>query len=101
MPAEPGVGTVAVLHARFAVVIEDGTTVRVRYTDVYVWDGAVQHDTEVTLLVKTTAAAVAALTARIVALHPYKLPEVVAVPVAADEGHAPYLAWVAAQVRRS
>lgn len=68
---------------------------------VYVWDGAVQHDTEVTLLVKTTAAAVAALTARIVALHPYKLPEVVAVPVAADEGHAPYLAWVAAQVRRS
>ena len=33
-------GTVAVLHARFNVVIEDGTAARVRYTDVYAWDGA-------------------------------------------------------------
>jgi len=68
---------------------------------VYVWEGAVQHDTETTLLIKTTAGAVEAVTARIVALHPYTLPEVVALPIAAGEGHAPYLAWVAAQVRRT
>ncbi len=68
---------------------------------VYRWEGAVQHDTETTLLVKTTADGVAAVTARIVALHPYSLPEVIALPVAPGEGHAPYLAWVCAQVRRS
>lgn len=68
---------------------------------VYVWEGRVQHDTEVTLLVKTTAGAVPAVTARIVALHPYELPEVLALPVAVNEGHAQYVAWIAAQVRRT
>ena len=64
----------------------------------YEWKGAVERDTEVTLLLKTTAARVAALTARVRALHPYELPEVIALPVEAREGHAPYLDWVAAQV---
>lgn len=64
----------------------------------YVWKGALERDTEVTLLLKTTAERVAALTARLVALHPYELPEVIALPLAPDEGHAPYLDWVRAQV---
>lgn len=50
-------------------------------TSTYVWDGQVQHDTEQLLLAKTTAARFAALAQRVVALHPYDEPEVIAVPV--------------------
>ena len=35
-----------------------------------------------------------ALKARLPALHPYEVPELVVLPV--EDGHAPYLAWVAA-----
>ena len=56
--------------------------------------GILAHvDAELLLLIKTTRARFEALCARIVALHPYELPEVIAVDVA--RGHEPYLAWVA------
>lgn len=59
---------------------------------VYRWQGAVQEDAEYLLLIKTQVARVASLTESILSLHPYELPEVIAVPVLA--GHAPYLDWV-------
>ncbi|KGM56471.1 hypothetical protein N799_04405 [Lysobacter arseniciresistens ZS79] len=65
----------------------------------YRWEGAVQHDAEVLLLIKTTADRLDALAARLQVLHPYELPELVAVEAAG--GFAPYLAWVAAQTRRN
>ena len=61
-------------------------------TSVYRWEGAVQRDTEVLLIIKTTAERLANLTARIEALHPYEVPEVLAVPVAG--GAERYLAWL-------
>ncbi len=48
---------------------------------------------EVQVLFKT-AADFGALCARIVALHPYQVPEILKLDVAA--GHAPYLDWVKA-----
>ena len=62
---------------------------------IYRWEGSVQEDAEVMLLMKTPAARVAALTARVEALHPYDVSEVLAVPVAA--GSARYLDWVRAE----
>jgi periplasmic divalent cation tolerance protein len=59
---------------------------------IYRWQGAIQDDAECLLLVKTRAARVTALTEAIRGLHPYELPEVIAVPVVA--GLAPYLDWV-------
>ena len=59
----------------------------------YRWQGEIKLDSELLLLIKTTRSRVDALIARIVALHPYELPEAIAVDVAA--GHAPYLDWVA------
>lgn len=59
----------------------------------YRWEGETRIDAELLLLIKTTRARFEALRARIVALHPYELPEVIAVDVAL--GHEPYLAWVA------
>lgn len=58
------------------------------------WEGRVQQDAETLLLIKTTAARLAELTARIKQLHPYELPEVVAVPVLG--GLEEYLDWVRA-----
>jgi periplasmic divalent cation tolerance protein len=58
----------------------------------YRWRGAVESAVEVTLLVKCTRARYAAVEEAIRQLHPYELPEVVAVPVVA--GFAPYLRWV-------
>jgi periplasmic divalent cation tolerance protein len=64
---------------------------------VYRWNDAVQEDEEALLLLKTTRARLDALRARVVALHPYEVPEVIALPV--EAGHAPYLAWIAASTR--
>ena len=62
---------------------------------VYRWQGAVEWATEVPLLIKTRASAYGALAARLRALHPYDVPEIVAWQpqhVAAD-----YLAWALAE----
>jgi periplasmic divalent cation tolerance protein len=60
---------------------------------VYRWQGAVESADEVLLIAKTTATRFAALRDRLAALHPYELPEVIAVDVAA--GLPAYLEWVA------
>ncbi|WP_166212398.1 divalent-cation tolerance protein CutA [Cognatiluteimonas telluris] len=59
---------------------------------VYRWQGGIQCDDEVLLLIKTTRDRVDALGARLTALHPYELPELVAVEVAG--GLAAYLSWI-------
>ncbi|PWK86665.1 divalent-cation tolerance protein CutA [Fulvimonas soli] len=58
----------------------------------YRWRGEVNTDSEELLLIKTTAGRFAALEARLLELHPYELPELIAVPV--ERGHAAYLDWV-------
>ncbi|MDN5780644.1 MAG: divalent-cation tolerance protein CutA [Luteimonas sp.] len=63
---------------------------------VYRWRGEVERADEVQLLIKTVATRMPALVQRIVALHPYELPEVVAVEAAA--GLPAYLEWISAQV---
>ena len=64
---------------------------------VYRWKGAVQHDEEYPVLIKTTAERYLALEAAIRAAHPYELPEIIAVPI--ERGLPAYLAWVAAETK--
>lgn len=64
---------------------------------VFRWEGKVDRATEWYCHLKTTAERYPALEARLRALHPYEVPEIVAVPVVA--GRAGYLAWVREQVR--
>lgn len=66
-------------------------------SSIYRWEGAVREDAETLLLLKTTRDRFEALRARVVSLHPYEVPEVIAVPVAL--GHAAYLDWVEASTR--
>ena len=58
----------------------------------YFWDGRLQDDAEILLIIKTTAARLAELEARLQALHPYELPELVVLPVLG--GNERYLQWV-------
>ncbi len=59
---------------------------------IYRWQGDVEDDAEVLLLAKTRADRCAALAARVEALHPYELPEVVVLPV--EGGSERYLDWI-------
>lgn len=61
-------------------------------TSVYRWKGRVQAETERLLLIKTRAQRFEAVREALVTLHPYELPEVVALPL--EAGHGPYLAWL-------
>ena len=65
---------------------------------VYRWQGGVEQASETTLLIKTTAARYPEVESAIKALHPYDLPEIIAVPVAA--GLSAYLAWVTAETKK-
>lgn len=60
----------------------------------YRWKGEVTTDAEELLLIKTTATRFEALKERVLALHPYELPELIAVSV--ERGHAAYLDWIRA-----
>jgi len=58
----------------------------------YRWQGQLEVAAELLLVVKTRADRSAALAARIQALHPYELPEVL--ELAASGGSTAYLEWV-------
>lgn len=64
---------------------------------IYRWEGAVQDDQEVLLVVKSTRHRYAALEAWLVEHHPYDVPEVIALDITA--GSRAYLDWLLAGVR--
>ncbi len=63
----------------------------------YRWEGKVQSDDEVLLVIKTRDDRCEALADRVRSLHPYDLPEVLALP--AVGGSVPYLEWVEQESR--
>ncbi len=58
----------------------------------YRWEGKVQNEGEVLLLIKTRTALFTKAIAAIKAAHPYTVPEIVGWPFSA--GHLPYLNWI-------
>jgi periplasmic divalent cation tolerance protein len=64
---------------------------------IYRWQGQIEDDREVLLVIKTCAERIDALAERLSALHPYQLPELLTLPVAG--GLAPYLEWVLGEAR--
>jgi periplasmic divalent cation tolerance protein len=61
-------------------------------SSIYRWQGAVERATETPLLIKTTRERYAEVEQAIRALHPYEVPEVVALSI--EAGFAPYLRWI-------
>lgn len=66
-------------------------------SSIYRWQGNIETATEVPLLIKTARDAYPRLESLIRELHPYELPEIIAVPV--ETGLPGYLAWVEAETR--
>jgi len=63
-------------------------------TSIYRWEGQLQRDAELLLIIKTRSAVYPQLEARLRQLHPYQLPEIIALPI--HTGSADYLNWIAA-----
>lgn len=63
----------------------------------YRWQGRLCRDAEVLLVIKTTKSRLKAAERWIRARHPYTVPEFLVLPV--ESGSAPYLNWLAEQVR--
>lgn len=82
----------AVVEARLAACV----SVLPQARSIYRWEGAIADETEAVMVIKTRAEVFEALRAQIVAAHPYKCPEILALPVVA--GHAGYLDWLTASV---
>ena len=59
---------------------------------VYSWEGAIQQDDEVLLLIKTASARYAGVEAFLLANHSYSVPEILQLPI--EQGSAAYLQWL-------
>lgn len=66
-------------------------------TSIYRWQGRVERADEVPLLIKTTRAAYQRLEEMLLELHPYELPEVIAIPI--GTGLPAYLNWVVQETK--
>lgn len=64
---------------------------------VYRWQGKIERQPEILLLVKTTRSKFDELEREVRALHSYDTPEIIALPIVA--GSAPYLEWLRASLK--
>ncbi len=63
-------------------------------TSYYLWEGALEADTEDTLLIKVARDRVGALSARLRELHDYDTPEILVLPVDLEQSDRAYVDWV-------
>jgi len=68
-------------------------------TSLYKWQGKLEKDNEALMLIKTDQSRYRDLEQAIISIHPYELPEIIAVPV--EQGLAGYLNWVAQCTKNS
>ena len=67
-------------------------------TSVYEWQGRLERSAELLLIIKTTRAGFPRVQRTVLELHPYDVPEIIALPVAA--GYRAYLEWVCASLSK-
>jgi len=58
----------------------------------YYWENKLCRDMEVLMILKTRKELFTKLRQRIKSLHPYKIPEIIALPIL--QGNAEYLKWI-------
>lgn len=59
---------------------------------IYSWNGKIEQNEEVLMMIKTRSSLVEKLTESVKANHPYECPEVISVPI--SSGFGPYLKWI-------
>ena len=67
-----------------------------RMRSIFRWEGAIEEAEEIVLIAKTTDSCLPALIEHVRAAHSYECPCIVSLPV--ENGHQPFLDWVAAEV---
>ena len=89
-PDEDSAGAIAraLVEERLAACVNVAADVR----SIYRWRGSVEEARERLLIVKARSDRLDALAARMKELHPYEVPELLALPVA--RGLGPYLEWL-------
>ena len=101
MPAEPRIGLCTVPDqdtatriARALVTEQLAACVNIipAIQSVYRWEGAIEQDEELLLLIKTNTTVWPLLETRLLALHPYELPEIISVRI--QDGNNNYLNWI-------
>ena len=78
----------AILSARLAACVN----ILGPMESLYWWKGAVRNDTEVSLIAKTTARKLDALIRKVLSIHSYEVPCVVALPI--RKGNPAFLRWI-------
>ncbi len=64
---------------------------------IYEWENAIQNETEVLLMIKTTKAREKDIYQTVQSLHSYEIPELITLPI--DNGSDTYLHWLENSVR--
>jgi periplasmic divalent cation tolerance protein len=64
---------------------------------VYWWKGRMETATERLLIIKTKSSLFSSLENLIRSVHPYEVPEIVALPI--SKGYKPYLDWISAETK--
>lgn len=64
---------------------------------IYRWQGKLHDENEVLVLLKTRAEQLERLKLRLLEVHPYEVPEVLAIPI--ESGYQPYLEWLAGETK--
>ena len=83
----------ALLEERLAACVNQLPGVKSRYR----WEGRIEDDDELMLLIKTTGSHYPAVEAMIRSLHPYEVPEIIGVPLTI--GSEAYFDWIRNSVR--
>jgi periplasmic divalent cation tolerance protein len=78
----------ALVERRLAACVNIGSPV----DSLYHWRGRIETGTEIPLTIKTRADLYPNIEAAILELHPYDVPEIVAIPIV--KGHAAYIDWL-------
>ena len=68
-------------------------------TSIYFWKGELCEEGEFLLLIKAKSADFEKIKEKILELHEYELPEIIALPI--DRGHEAYLKWIDENTRPS
>lgn len=64
----------------------------VRVSSHYLWKGKKESDQEIMMIVKTKNKLLEELTAKVIKIHPYEIPEIIAIPLIG--GSDDYLKWI-------
>ncbi|KAG5278770.1 hypothetical protein AALO_G00102570 [Alosa alosa] len=63
-----------------------------KITSIYEWQGKIEEDSEVLMMIKTRSSKVSELAEYVRSNHPYEVAEVISLPI--DQGNPPYLKWI-------